>query len=156
MNDKYFGIHSYSRDSLIEGETYFEVNFGSCKTVATVAMIDTYPSVDAEIELWVQSSSKTASTFTDTSKRCFTGGRNGVMSCTGVGAYLIAIAASSTGEWSFYEIFAWENKLLEVDVASLAFTGMTPSHSGGATLFGVTDPMQDAVDMALDGSEHKL
>ena len=77
------------------------------------------------------------------------------MSCNGIGQYLIAIAAS-TGQFSFYEIFAWENKLLEADVTSLAFTGMTPSHTGGQTLFGISDPEQTELDMALSGSEHKI
>ena len=65
------------------------------------------------------------------------------MTCTGVGAYLIAIAASSSGYFSFHEIFAWENKLLEADAATLIFTGMepSPSYSDGHTLFGVSDPL---------------
>ena len=56
----------------------------------------------------------------------------------------------------FYELFAWENKHLEADVASLAFTGMTPNRNGGQTLFGVSDPLITSTDMALSGSEHKI
>ena len=124
-----------------------------------MAIIDIYPKPDSDIELWVQSESFYFSDLSDESKRCYTGGRNGVMSlttCNGVGTRFIVVAASDAGEWSFYEIFAWENEHLEADVATLAFTGMTPDHSGGQTLFGVSDPENTALTMALDGTEHKL
>lgn len=115
--------------------------------------------LESNIELWQQDEDFSVSAFSDTNKLCYTGGRNGVMTlkdCDGIGRYLIIRSASTNDGLLFYEIFAWEFKHLEADLGTLTFTGMTPDHSGGATLFGVTNPRTTKTNMALSGSEHKL
>ena len=71
----------YSPDPAVD---FIEADFGVCKAIATVALLDIWEyKEESNIELWLQDTDYATSTFADSNKHCYSGSRNGIMTMAG-------------------------------------------------------------------------
>ena len=97
----------YYLDSVVPGSTYVQFDLGSTKAIRTVMIHDAYGVDDeAMIEIWVTDTDNAANDWSDTSERCYSGGRYGVMPCDGTGQYLI-VKATDYNNWELDEVMAF-------------------------------------------------
>ena len=129
---------------------YFQVDLDTSQSMETIYMYQYLTNNAApQIEIYVGETSASIDSYVTSNTKCHTGNSEGLVDCKATGRYIIFRNLVVNGNFRFGELFAWNQKLVQVSNVNIV-SGLDPSSSTDVTrLAGNTDSSKACISFNI-------